>query len=84
MKKLFEEQRVSIYKVQQDLGLDHARLYRYVSGTTKIENMPTKLILDLANYFKIEPNQLFKEMKEYERKRKRLHNRKINSTTNTN
>lgn len=84
MKKLFEEQKVSIYKIQQDLDLDHARLYRYVEGFAKIDNMPIKLILQLAHYFKKEPNKLFKEMKEYERRNKKLHNRKINSTTNSN
>ena len=74
MLKLFENQQVSLYKIQNDLGLDHMRLYRYAEGILSIDNMPVTLILQLSNYFKIEPNKLFMEMKEYARKNKRRSN----------
>ena len=67
MKKLFQEQPVSIYNVQKELGLDKNRLYRYADGTIPIGKMPTELILQLSNYFKIEPNELFKKMLIYRR-----------------
>lgn len=71
MIKLFENQKISLYKLQNDLNLANSRLYRYADGSLSIDNMPISLILKLANYFKIEPNKLFKEMKEYEPKNKR-------------
>lgn len=66
MIKLFEKQDVSLYKIQKDLKLSPVRLYKYASGEHKIENMPTKLMLDLAYYFKIEVNALNKMMIEYQ------------------
>ena len=69
MKKLFDEQKVSLYKIQNDLGLDIKRLYRYADGTCNIKKMPTKLILDLAYYFKIEPNRLYKLMLDYQQQK---------------
>ena len=81
MKKLFEEQQVSIYKIQKDLGLHQSRLYRYADGTLCVNNMPATLILQLSNYFKIEPNQLLRKMKDYEIKRQRRNNRNINKIT---
>ena len=65
MKKLFEEQNVSLYKIQKDIKLSSMRLYRYATKEIDIEKMPTKLVLDLAYYFKIEPNLLFKKMIDY-------------------
>lgn len=69
MLKLFEKQDVSLYKLQKEMNLSHVRLYKYASGEHKIENMPTKLMLDLAYYFKIEVNALNKMMLEYQKKR---------------
>ena len=82
MKKLFEEQQVSIYKIQKDLNLHHCRLYRYADGSLIVDNMPVNLILQLANYFKIEPNELLRKMRNYEIKRQRKNNRRINKVAN--
>lgn len=68
MLKLFEEQTISLYKVQKDLGLSPVRLYKYARGQRRIENMPSKLIIDLAYYFKIEVNTLNKLMLDYQKK----------------
>ena len=78
MIKLFDEQRESIYKIQKDLGLHKMRLYRYANGSLDVNNMPVELILQLSNYFKIEPNKLFKEIKDHARKNKRRRNKRIN------
>lgn len=78
MKKLFERQNVSIYKIQKDLNLGKMRLYRYADGSLGINKMPAMLILQLAHYFKIEANTLFQEMIDYERKSKRRNNRRTN------
>ena len=65
MIKLYEEQKISIYKIQKDLGLDRMRLYRYANGIVPINKIPTKLVLDLAHYLKEEPNDLMKKMIKY-------------------
>lgn len=65
MIKLYEEQKVSIYKIQKDLGLDRMRLYRYANGIISIDKIPAKLVLDLAYYLKEEPNDLMKKMTKY-------------------
>ncbi len=68
MIKLYEEQKVSIYKIQKDLGLDRMRLYRYANGIIPIDKIPAKLVLDLAYYLKEEPNDLMKKMTKYLKK----------------
>lgn len=69
MKKLYEEQTISINKIQQDLGLDNMRLYRYADGTIPIGKMPVELVLQLAYYLKIEPNELLDKMLKYATRR---------------
>lgn len=68
MLKLYKDQKVSIWKIQKDLGLDKMRLYRYATGVVDIERIPTKLVLDLAYYLKIEPNKLMRDMVDYLKK----------------
>lgn len=63
--KLFEEQEVSIYKVQKDLGYENNRLYRYAEKKRKIKNMQIDMILNLAVYFKMTPDTLIKKMEDY-------------------
>lgn len=68
MIKIYEEQTDSIFKIQKDLNLDKMRLYRYANGKCSVENMPPKLLNDLAIYFNIEPFVLLEKMKEYSEK----------------
>lgn len=65
MKKLYENQKHSIYELQKMLGLDCKRLYRYADKSINIEKMPVNIILGISNIEKIEPNELFEEMKRY-------------------
>lgn len=65
MKKLYENQKHSIYELQKMLGLDCKRLYRYADKSISIEKMPVNIILGISNIEKIEPNELFEEMKRY-------------------
>jgi hypothetical protein len=66
MKKLFENQNIGIYQIQKDLKLDIKTLYRYADGSCKIDNMSSKLLIKLADYFNVDARQLYKEMKDYE------------------
>lgn len=62
MKKLFKNQNVSLYKLQNDLGFNHGTLYKYANGQIDIASMPCETLLKIAHYFKIEPNELYKQM----------------------
>ena len=68
MKKLYEEQKHSLYYIQKRLDLDIKRLYRYADGTNKIENMPASLLNDIAIIEGISPDELYRKMKEYQKK----------------
>lgn len=65
MKKLYAEQKHSIYYLQKELGLSKYALYHYTK-THKIGNMPLKLVLDIAYLEKVEPNWLLERMLDYE------------------
>ena len=66
MIKLYEEQKHTLYDIQQKLGCSINTLYSYARGTHKIDNMPIKMILDIAYIEKVEVNELYKKMKKYQ------------------
>lgn len=66
MKKLYAEQKHSLYELQKELNLDKMRLYRYASGQFKIEKMPISLLNGIARIEKLNPNDLFKKIKDYQ------------------
>lgn len=65
MKKLFKEQKVSLYRVTRDLKLDNMRLYRYADGTCDIKNMPFNLLKLLSVYFNMSTTELYILMVDY-------------------
>lgn len=65
MKKLYKEQKHSLYEIQNKIGVSKITLYNYANKKRKIDNMPTKMLLDIAYYEMIEPNELIKRIKEY-------------------
>ena len=65
MKKLYKEQKHSLYDIQKRIGVSKITLYNYANKKRNIDNMPLKMILDIALYEKIEPNELIKRIKEY-------------------
>lgn len=69
MLKLFKEQKESLYKVQKEIGCGIYTLYRYAKGQRNIKNMPAKMVCDLANYFKIEVNDLYNKMLKYQKEK---------------
>ena len=66
--KLYEEQKHTIYEIQKAIGVGKDTLYRYARGTRNIEKMPTKMLLDIAYFEKIEVNKLYEEMKKYKKR----------------
>lgn len=71
MKKLFKEQKVSLYKVTRDLKLDNMRLYRYADGTCDIKNMPLSLLKALSVYFGMGIYELYIAMKDYQEEKRK-------------
>ena len=71
MKKLYEGQKHSIYELQKALKLDKMRLYRYVSGQFKIDKMPISLLNSIAKVERMDPNELFVKIKDYQERRKK-------------
>lgn len=65
MKKLYKNQKHTLYEIQNAIGVSKITLYNYANKKRFIDNMPTKILLDIASFERIEPNQLMKEMREY-------------------
>ena len=65
MKKLYKEQKHSLYEIQNAIGVSRITLYNYANKKRNIDKMPTKMLLDIAYYENIEPNELIKNIKGY-------------------
>ena len=65
MKKLYKEQKHSLYEIQKQIGVSRITLYNYANKKRNIDKMPTKMLLDIAYYEEIEPHELIKRIKEY-------------------
>lgn len=65
MKKLYREQKHSLYEIQNKIGVSRITLYNYANKKRNIDKMPTKMLLDIAYYEEIEPHELIKRIKEY-------------------
>lgn len=62
MKKLYEDQKYTIYEIQRKLGVNKDTLYKYARGEIEIENMPIKWVLDIAKIEGVEVNTLYQKM----------------------
>lgn len=67
MKKLYEDQKNTLYQLQKELNLNIMRLYRYADGVVDVEKMPTGLLNDIARLEGIDPNELFNKMQQYQK-----------------
>lgn len=65
MKKLYKEQKHSLYEIQKKIGVSKITLYNYANKKRNIDKMPISMILDIAYYEEIEPSELIKRIKEY-------------------
>lgn len=66
--KLFEEQNVSLYQVQKDLGLGIQTLYKYARCEKPIEVMSLGLAKKIADYFNMTLEEFYMEVKYYQNK----------------
>lgn len=65
MIKLYNEQKVSLYKISKDTGIDFKKLYRYANKKCNIRNMPFSLISTISNYLDLKPMDFYKKMEDY-------------------
>ena len=74
LNKLFKGQTATLYAVAKALDIPEIYLTRYANGSCKIENMSAKLIMDLANFFKVEVNELYTNMVNYQKMKRSYKN----------
>lgn len=67
-KRLYENQKHTLYEIQKFMGVNKDYLYKYVRGERKIKNMPASNILKIAYFEKVEVNKLYKDMIDYQRR----------------
>lgn len=64
-KKLYKDQKNTTYELQRKIRVGKDTLYKYIRGESNIDNMPAKLILDIAYVEHIEANRLYQLIKEH-------------------
>lgn len=72
MIKLYKDQKISIYKIQKELGLpiNTPFLYNYAKGKRSIKNMDIDMLIKISYILKEEPNELYKKILEFEESKK--------------
>lgn len=63
--KLYPEQNGSLNSIQRALNLDKMYLYRFIGNYKKIKTMPYEIVLGIAKYEGMEPNELYSKMLSY-------------------
>ena len=64
MNKLYKGQKHSTYEIHKAIGVSKDTLYKYIRNERNVENMPIKMLMDIAYFEKIEVNELFEKLKE--------------------
>lgn len=72
MIKLYKDQKISIYKIQKELGLpvNSPFLYNYAKGKRSIKNMDIDMLIKISYILKEEPNELYRKILDYEKGKK--------------
>lgn len=72
MIKLYKDQKISIYKIQKELGLpiNTPFLYNYAKGKRSIKNMDIDMLIKISYIVKEEPNELYKKILDFEESKK--------------
>ena len=65
MKKLYKEQKHSLYDIQKRIGVSKVTLYNYANKKRNIDKMPVEMMLAIASYEEIKAGDLIKRIKEY-------------------
>lgn len=65
MKKLYKDQKNTTSEITKKLGLAQDRLYKYIRGEQKIDNMTCKLLYKISKVENTPMETLYLEMKKY-------------------
>lgn len=65
MKKLYADQKHTLYEIHKHLGVSKARLYHYASGKRDFKKIDIDFFIKLADYEGIGIRELYKKMKDY-------------------
>ena len=63
--KLYTEQKHNLYQIEKALNVDKMYLYKFVGNYKKIHKMPYEIVLRIAAFEQIEPNELYSKMLTY-------------------
>lgn len=67
MKKLYKEQKNTIYRIQKETGLCKNALYKYINGISDIRNMRFNTLKKIAEIEEIDPLILLDKIVEYQK-----------------
>jgi predicted transcriptional regulator len=65
MRKLYKEQKNTLYRLAKETGVSYSTLYNYINGRTQIDSMPFWLVVAIANAEKIDAGVLYEKMIDY-------------------
>ena len=65
MKKLYKDQKKSTSEIAKKLEIPSDRLYRYIRGEQKVDNMTCKLLYRISKIENTPMETLYLEMKNY-------------------
>lgn len=71
-KKLYAEQKHTLYEIQKHLGLTHDTLYKYARKPEKIKTMSFYLLEGIAEFEGLEPLELKNKMVAYQQENKTI------------
>ena len=63
--KLYTEQKHNLYQIEKALDVDKMYLYKFVGNFKKIRKMPYEIVLRIAAFEQIEPNELYSKVLTY-------------------
>lgn len=66
MKKIYKNQKHSLYEIQNKLGLSNITLYNYAKGKD-VDTMQIGTLIGIAYIENIEPMELYKQIKKYQK-----------------
>lgn len=65
MKKLYADQKHTLYEIERHLGIGKGRLYNYINKKRDYKKIDIDFFIKLADYEGIGIRELYRKMKEY-------------------
>lgn len=71
MKKIYKEQKHTLYEIQKMTGLNKYTLYKYANNISNAENMRFDTLCKIAYVEGLEPTELLRKIKDFQNIKKR-------------